>query len=290
MKQYIFSVIEEDGDHHASRRFNIAMSALIIVNVLVVILETVASVHAQYLVEFQFIDDFSIMVFTIEYVLRIWTCTLHKQFQNPVTGRLRWAITPLAIVDLLAFLPFYLPVFLPIDLRILRELRLLRLIRVLKLGRYSESLKLFEEVLVKKKEDIIVAIGILLMVLVIASSCMYYAEHEAQPVKFASIPHAMWWGIITLATIGYGDIYPITPFGQVIGGFVVVIGIGVFALPTAILAAGFIEVIDARKNTKDVVVCPHCGMPLYGVESTLAHKDDKKDSELIDDPPASHAK
>jgi voltage-gated potassium channel len=285
VKQYIFSVIEEDGDHRASRRFNIAMSALIIVNVLVVILETVSSIHTQYLIEFRFIDDFSIIIFTIEYILRIWTCTLHKKYQDPVTGRLRYAITPLAIVDLLAFLPFYLPAFLPIDLRILRELRLLRLIRVLKLGRYSESLKLFEEVLVRKKEDIIVALGILLMVLVIASSCMYYAEHEAQPEKFASIPHAMWWGIITLATIGYGDIYPITPLGQIIGGFVVVIGIGVFALPTAILAAGFIEVIDARKSTKDVVICPHCGMPLYGVESTSGHDSDKKDSGPIDDPP-----
>lgn len=286
MKQYIFSVIEEDRDHRASRRFNIAMSALIIVNVLVVILETVSSIHTQYLIEFRIIDDFSIIVFTIEYILRIWTCTFHKKYQNPVTGRLRYAISPLAIVDLLAFLPFYLPVFIPVDLRMLRELRLLRLIRVLKLGRYSESIKLFEEVLVRKKEDIIVALGILLMVLVIVSSCMYYAEHEAQPVKFASIPHAMWWGIITLATIGYGDTYPITPLGQVIGGFVIVIGIGVFALPTAILASGFIEVIDFRKNQKDVIVCPHCGMPLYGVESTLAHNDDKKDSEPIADPPS----
>jgi len=266
------------------------MSALIIVNVLVVILETVSSIHTQYLIEFRFIDDFSIIVFTIEYILRIWTCTLHKKYQNPVTGRLRYASTPLAIVDLLAFLPFYLPVFIPIDLRMLRELRLLRLIRVLKLGRYSESIKLFEEVLVRKKEDIIVALGILLMVLVIVSSCMYYAEHEAQPVKFASIPQAMWWGIVTLATIGYGDTYPITPLGQVIGGLVIVIGIGVFALPTAILASGFIEVIDYRKNQKDVVVCPHCGMPLYGVESTLAHHDDKKDGGAIDDPPAPHAK
>ena len=266
------------------------MSALIIVNVLVVILETVSSIHTQYLIEFRFIDDFSIIVFTIEYILRIWTCTLHKKYQNPVTGRIRYAITPLAIVDLLAFLPFYLPVFIPIDLRMLRELRLLRLIRVLKLGRYSESIKLFEEVLARKKEDIIVALGILLMVLVIVSSCMYYAEHEAQPEKFASIPHAMWWGIITLATIGYGDIYPITPLGQVIGGFVVVIGIGVFALPTAILASGFIEVIDFRKNQKDVVVCPHCGMQLFGVESTLAHHDDKKDSEPSDDPPNSPSK
>ena len=153
------------------------------------------------------------------------------------------------------------------------------------MGRYSDSIRLFEEVLVKKKEDIIVAFGILLMVLVIASSCMYYAEHEAQPEKFASIPHAMWWGIITLATIGYGDIYPITPLGQVIGGVVVVIGIGVFALPTAILASGFIEVIDVRKNNKGFVVCPHCGMPLFRVESTSVHGSDKKDSESIDDPP-----
>jgi len=253
------------------------MSALIIINVLVVILETVSSIHTQFLAEFRIIDDFSIIVFTIEYILRLWTCTLHKAYHDPVTGRLRYAITPLAIVDLLAFLPFYLPVILPIDLRMLRELRLLRLIRLLKLGRYSESIKLFEEVLVKKKEDIIVALGILLMILVIASSCMYYAEHEAQPQKFASIPHAMWWGVITLATIGYGDIYPITPLGQVIGGIVVIIGIGIFALPTAILASGFIEVIDFRReNTKDMVVCPHCGMPLYKAESSKNFENTKE--------------
>jgi voltage-gated potassium channel len=260
------------------------MSFLIIVNVIVVILETVASIHAQYLVEFRLIDDISVVIFTIEYILRLWTCTLHTAFQKPVSGRLRFAFTPLAIVDLLSFLPFYIPMILPFDLRMLREFRLLRLIRVLKLGRYSQSIKLFEEVLVKKKEDIVVAVGILLMVLVIASSCMYYAEHQAQPEKFASIPHAMWWGIITLATVGYGDIYPITPLGQLIGGVVVVIGIGVFALPTAILAAGFIEVIDARKNTENMTVCPHCGVPLNPLKSNTNHKNDKKNNDGAKEP------
>ena len=136
LKEEIFSVIEDpNSDTIASRRFNYGMSFLIIVNVIVVILETVASIHAQYSVEFQVIDEISVVIFTIEYILRLWTCTLHTAFQKPVSGRLRYALSPLAIVDLLSFLPFYIPMILPFDLRMLRELRLLRLIRVLKLGR-----------------------------------------------------------------------------------------------------------------------------------------------------------
>jgi voltage-gated potassium channel len=249
------------------------MSALIIINVFIVIMETVQGVHLQFYQEFLVIDVFSVIVFTIEYILRLWVCTLHTKNQTPIFERIRYALTPYAIIDLLAILPFYIPMVIPFDLRFLRELRLIRIVRILKLGRYSESLQLFEEVLAKKKEDIIVAICILLMILVIASSLMYYAEHDAQPQKFSSIPHAMWWGVVTLATIGYGDMYPITPLGQFIGGIVVLIGIGVFALPTAILASGFIEVIDFRKNQEDLICCPHCGMALS--RSEQSEKKDK---------------
>jgi voltage-gated potassium channel len=235
-------------------------------------LETVHSVFVHYLFWFHIIDVISVIIFTIEYLLRLWVCTLHPHFRDPVWGRVRYALTPLAIIDLLAILPFYLPLAIPFDLRELRVLRLFRIVRIMKLGRYSQSVRLFEEVVKRKKEDIIISICVLLMILVLASSAMYYAEHEAQPEKFASIPNSMWWGIVTLATVGYGDVYPVTPFGQFIGGIVVVIGIGVFALPTAILASGFIEVIDIRKSNKEhCVICPHCGMPLYGVESTALH-------------------
>jgi len=175
-----------------------------------------------------------------------------------------------AIIDLLSFLPFYLPAFIPIDLRFLRILRLFRLIRVMKLGRYSDAMKMFHAVVAKTKEELLLALSILFIVLVLASSIMYYAEHDAQPEKFASIPDAMWWAVVTLATVGYGDIYPITPLGRFIGAVVVVTGIAIFALPAAILSAGFIEEIQEKK----VVICPKCGHRIGG--------DPKKET---DDPP-----
>ncbi|MEN6396295.1 MAG: potassium channel family protein, partial [Methanoregula sp.] len=118
--------------------------------------------------------------------------------------------------------------------------------------------KTFSKVLERKKEEILLAFLILIVVLILSSSMMYTAEHEAQPDKFPDIPHAMWWGIVTLATVGYGDVYPITPLGQFLGGIVLIVGIGVFALPTGIFASGFVDVINERQQKK-TYVCPYCG-------------------------------
>lgn len=246
--------------NRAALHFNYFMTALILLNVVTVILETVQNIHAAYLSLFSIIDFVSIAIFTVEYVIRLWICTLNPAYSHPVTGRLRYMVSGYAIIDLLAFLPFYIPFLIPIDLRFIRILRLFRLIRVLKLGRYSEAMKTFLLVLEKSKEKLILALSILFIVLVLASSMMYYAEHDAQPDKFASIPAAMWWAIITLATVGYGDIFPITPLGKAIGGLVVIIGIAIFALPAAILSAGFIQEIQEKK----VMICPACGHRIGG--------------------------
>ncbi len=259
----------------AALRFNYFMTTLILLNVVAVILETVQNIHAMYLFLFSVIDIVSIAIFTVEYFIRIWICTLNPAYSHPVTGRLRYMVSGYALIDLLAFLPFYIPFLIPIDLRFLRILRLFRLIRVLKLGRYSEAMKTFQVVIEKSKEKLILALSILFIVLVLASSMMYYAEHDAQPEKFASIPAAMWWAIVTLATVGYGDIYPITPLGKVIGGIVVVTGIAIFALPAAILSAGFIEEVQDKK----VVICPACGHRIGG------NPDPEKESEIREGPP-----
>jgi len=141
-----------------------------------------------------------------------------------------------------------------------RALRLFRLFRVLKLARYSESIQTFVDVIRLKKEELMLMFFAILILLVISSSLMYNAEHEAQPEAFSSIPAAMWWGIVTLATVGYGDVYPITPWGKFIGSIVVILGIGLFALPTGVLASGFSEVLAQKKREhKDHFVCPHCG-------------------------------
>ena len=250
---------ESPEGNRAARYFNFFMTVLIIVNVLAVILETVEPLRTRYLAPFSIIDIVSISIFTVEYFLRVWICTLNPAYSPPVTGRLRYMVSAYAIIDLLAFLPFYIPAFIPVDLRVLRILRMFRFIRVLKLGRYSHACKRSMPFHQTAKE-LLLALSILFIVLVISSSAMYYAEHDVQPDKFASIPDAMWWAVVTLATVGYGDIYPITSLGRVIGAVVVVTGIAIFALPAAILSAGFIEVIQEKKT----VVCPKCGYQISG--------------------------
>ncbi|MFA5221027.1 MAG: ion transporter [Methanoregula sp.] len=261
----------------AGKYFNYFMIFIIVLNVLVVILETVQPVHAQFFWEFSVIDLVSVIIFTIEYILRLWVCVLHREFKNPFSGRIRYALTPFAIIDLLAIAPFYLPMFMPIDLRFLRILRLFRIIRVLKLGRYSEATTAFHRVLVKKKEELILTFSILGIAIVLSSSLMYYAEHDVQPEAFASIPHAMWWALVTLATVGYGDVYPITPLGKLLGGIVVIIGIAIFALPSAIFASGFIEDYHHRKR----IVCPACGsvINIENIPEVTAPEDNKEKPE-----------
>jgi voltage-gated potassium channel len=165
----------------------------------------------------------------------------------------------MSIVDFFAILPFYLPFFIPFDLRFIRILRLFRVVRILKLGHYSESIKTFERVVVKRWHELAMAFFAIIVVIVMCSSVMYYAEHEAQPEKFASIPESLWWATITLATIGYGDVYPITPLGKIIGAIIALMGIAIYALPTGIVAAGFVEEIYANKSKKEEYICPYCG-------------------------------
>lgn len=263
LKLRVYEIVEaaRNGDR-ASRRFDIFMLALISANVIVVILETVKYVEANYFLYLHWFDVISVAIFTVEYFLRLWSCTSSELYRAPLMGRARYALTPLALIDLLAILPFYLPMLIPLDLRFIRIVRLFRIARVLKFGRYSESIQVFERVFVRKREELFMAFFVVLVILVLCSSVMYFAEHEVQPEKFGSIPDAMWWGVITLATVGYGDVYPITPLGKVMGSFVALLGIAVYALPTGILAAGFAEELQSRKRNRRRIVCPNCGHEL----------------------------
>ena len=241
------------GDR-TSRLIDLFIMGLIVLNVVAVILETVEAVLVSYGWLFEVFDAFSVGVFTIEYLMRMWSCTADDRFARPVRGRLRYFFTPLALVDLIAILPFYLPLVTTVDLRVLRAMRLLRLF---KLGRYSTSLQTLANVLRKHSGELLVTLFVLLIMLVIASTLMYFAENSAQPHAFSSIPSSMWWGIVTLTTVGYGDTYPVTGVGKVLGAVIALLGIGMFALPAGILGSGFAEEIDRRK--KEGGICPHCG-------------------------------
>jgi len=202
------------------------------------VLETVPGLAARYRGWFLVIELVSVFVFTVEYALRLWSCVEDRRhdYRDPVRGRLRYALTPMAIVDLLAVLPFYLFFLIPMDLRILR---LLRLVRLLKITRYSPALRSLGAVFKAEARSMLGAAMLMGMAVLLASSVMYVLERDAQPDNFDSIPKAMWWGVVTLTTVGYGDVTPVTVLGRVFGAMVTVFGIGIFALPTAILAAGF---------------------------------------------------
>ncbi|MGI9510870.1 MAG: potassium channel family protein, partial [Geminicoccaceae bacterium] len=164
---------------------------------------------------------------------------------KPWRARLRYALQPLSLADLLAILPFYLGALINADLRMLRALRLLR---VLKLSRYSTTINLLLDALRQEARAIVAAIFVLSLLVLIAASLAYAAEYEAQPEAFGTIPDALWWAVITMTTVGFGDVVPITPFGKVIGSVIAVIGIGMVALPAGLLAAAFSEQIHRREQ------------------------------------------
>ena len=259
VRRHVYDILHvQPNDHGFQRAFNIGLLALIVLNVLAVIFETVQAFYAEYRLELEAFEFFSVSVFTIEYLSRLWSCTVEPEYRHPLWGRLRFAVSFMALVDLVSILPSLIPGG-TIDLRFMRSLRLARLARTLKVARYSQSLQTLSRVLRSKREELVVTGIAGAVLLTCASSLMFFAEHEAQPVQFSSIPASMWWGVATLTTVGYGDIFPITTLGKTLGAFIAILGVGLFALPAGILAGGFAEELHARKEKK---VCPHCGRVL----------------------------
>ncbi|HKQ77096.1 MAG TPA: ion transporter [Blastocatellia bacterium] len=260
LKKRVWEILEVDRPDDERGRvfdaFDIFILTLILLNVAAVILGTVKSVEARFETALHRFEVFSVAVFTIEYLARLWACVSQSKYSRPVVGRLRFMLRPIAIIDLLAILPFYLSFF-TADLRFMRALRLFRLFRVAKLGRYSTSVQLFGSVFKNKKEELVVTMVMMLLLIMMSASCMYFAENEAQPDKFSDIPSTVWWAVMTLTTVGYGDIFPITPLGKFLTMVIAILGIGMFALPVGIFGAGFVEEIQKRKAGKSI--CPHCG-------------------------------
>lgn len=253
-------LVETDDDELIDKIVAVFLMILIIVNSCAVVLESVDEIYQPYESIFHAIEYVSVAIFTVEYVLRLWIAPLDPRYAKPFWGRLRYAFSAMAIVDLLAILPAFLPLLFAFDLRLMRFLRIFRLFRLFKMSRYVSSLNTLDDVVRSKKEELVVMTVMILMLLVFASTIMYVVENEAQPDKFPHIPAAMWWGMATLTTVGYGDIFPITPLGKLLGAFIAFLGIGMFALPTGILASGFAEEIKRRHEKEKVCPpCPHCG-------------------------------
>ena len=253
-KRRVWEIVETAAANDvASRRFDIAISTLIALNILALTLESVEAIGTRWAGWFFAFELFSVAVFTAEYVARLWSCVEADDASGSghLGFRCRYALRPIVLIDLLAVLPFYLGVLFHLDLRFLRALRLLR---VLKLTRYSPAVALLFRTLRQERESLSAAMFFLLIVLVITASGIYMFENRAQPEAFGSIPAAVWWAITTLTTVGYGDVTPLTPGGKAFGVLVMIVGIGMVALPTAILASAFSEQLSRRREEYQVQV------------------------------------
>ena len=259
LRRKVYKLLEPEADDAPiERAFNTALFALIVFNVVAVVLETVPALGRRYAREFELFDKVSVAIFTVELLLRVWSCVLDPRYAGR-GGRLRFLRTPLAIVDVLAVLPAYLPFAMTLDARMLRMLRLVRLLRIFKLARYSEALRTLAAIGRERSAELAVTVTFGGMLLLGSASVMYAIENEAQPDAFSSIPAALWWGCVTLTTVGYGDVFPVTSLGRLAGGVIQVVGVGLFALPAGILAGGFAAHLEQRSRAQHKKSCPHCG-------------------------------
>ena len=247
-RKKVYDILEHGFDGSStSRLFSGFIVLLIILNVSAIILESYKPIGEMYHQEFLLFNIFSVVVFTLEYFARIWVSveSPHSERSKPIKSRIKYLLSPVSLIDLLAIAPFYLSFIFAIDLR---YLRMLRMIRLLKLTHYFKGLHLFIDVFKKELPSIGAAIIIMSVLVIMSASVMYGLEHEAQPDVFDSIPSAIWWSVVTMTTVGYGDVIPVTFLGKFISIFIMLLGVGIVALPAAMLAAKFGDELRTRKQ------------------------------------------
>ena len=274
-KTRVFQIVarSEKGDL-ASALFEILIVALIVMSVVCIVWQSYEASAIQFASFFYWTELVSSIVFTIEYALRLWVAD--RVFPTARFPRLKYAFSFLAIVDLAAFLPFYLP-FLGIDARFLRIFRLFRLFRIAKLSRYFSAVQTIKRVIVESAYQLTISFFACFAVMLTAAIVMFEIERDAQPGAFPNIPSTLWWAACTLTTVGYGDVYPITALGKIAAAIISIVGIGVIALPTGVIAAGFSRAMletrdaerardasDARSDDDESrkKFCPYCGKRL----------------------------
>lgn len=280
-----YQLLESDGQQSfLSKSINIFLILLIISNVIAAILSSDNYYNNQYLQEFALFEQISLSIFCVEYVLRMWCNVEAKAYKDLPTAkaRLRYFFSPIALIDLIAILPFLIAMFINIDLR---SLRLLRVLRLLKLNHYFKGFDIFITVVVKELKSMTAAMMVMVFLIIIAASLMHAIEGEIQPEAFGSILSALWWSVVTMTTVGYGDTIPITGAGKVVATFIMLIGVGLVALPAGMLAARFGEELRERKKNlnahiKDALKDGYIDQEEYQSLARLAEKLDINSDEF----------
>ena len=229
-----------------NRLVDVFLIVLILANVVAVAAETVPRLQAAYRAYFVAFEVFSVIVFTVEYALRVWVAAddVRHGAGSAASRRWRFVRSPLAVIDLLAILPFYVFFFAAPDLRFLR---IFRLVRLFKLARYSPAVAALARVFYDERRALMGALIIMFGLVLVSASVMYFVERQAQPEAFGSIPQATWWALVTLTTVGYGDVVPVTLLGRILGSVVMIFGLAVYAIPIGIIASGFSSEIHRRE-------------------------------------------
>jgi len=241
----VFEVLDpDDRPAPIERALNLALSALIVLNVAGVVLGSVPAVERRFGAGLHLLELFSLGVFSVEYAGRVWTAPMKSGALPGWRGRLRWIFSVMGLIDLGVLLALALPGL--GGLTAFRSLRLLKLVSILKFGRYSGSLSLIGRVLRSRREELLTTVLIVFVLVLIAATALFNLERGNK--GFESIPAAMWWAIVTLTTVGYGDTYPLTGAGRAVAGFVMLLGIGIVALPAGLIASGFNEELQRRKT------------------------------------------
>lgn len=264
IKDVIFEIMEPRNNYNlASKIFDICILSLVVLNLIIIIAETFTLPPLLSTI-FYWADVFSVIIFTIEYLLRVWTANRLRRDLSRVTSRAKYIFSPMALIDVLSILPFYITLLFPIDLSILRVLRVARLFRIFKLVRYTSAMAAIINVFRRKKTQLFSSIFVVSLLMIIAAVLMFHIENAAQPNVFQNAFAALWWAVATLTTVGYGDIYPVTVMGKILSACIALLGIGLVAVPTGIISAGFMENMDKNhaspeEHDDEKTHCPYCG-------------------------------
>ena len=241
-RKRIFEILEVGEDYdYVSRVYDVVNVFAIILNLVVSIMYTFSNMRAQYGPILLTIEEITVAFFCADYILRVWTARfLYPEVSEP---RAIWKyITSFTgVIDMLSFVPYYLPVFFPMGSVAFRMIRIVRIFRLFRINAYYDSLHVITEVISGKRQQLISSVFIILVLMLASSLCMYSLEHEAQPEVFTSAFSGIWWAASTLLTVGYGDIYPVTTLGKVFGISIAFLGVGMVAIPTGIISAGFVD-------------------------------------------------
>lgn len=258
-RQYIHELLHVHSvETKTQNTVRIFLAALILASIISVMLETVKEIQAEQILLFEILEIFFVVIFSIEYILRVWSAVEESKYRRSIIGRLKYMISPLSIIDLLAITPFYILGLIGQSFLLLRGFRLIKLLRIIKLGEYTHGFNRIIRVIHKKRHELQVTFFIIGTLLIISSSVMYFLERN-ENTHFSSIPASLWGGICTLTTVGYSSVEPMTLGGRFFTAVIMLLGVTSFTLPSGIVISGLVEdnkrreILVSRMNR-----CPHC--------------------------------